>query len=170
MNIVLIGYRGTGKTSVAKRLSERLQRRLIGMDELIEKKAGMTIQEIVQRHGWDKFRELESMVAKEVGKLDNCIIDTGGGVILKEDNITSLKQNGKMILLSADVETITKRIKDETQRPSLTGTKSFLDEVETVLNERREKYKKAADFTIDTSSLTIEEVGEKIINYLKQHE
>jgi len=167
MNIVLIGYRGTGKTVVGKKLAETLHKRLIRMDELITEKAGMSIPEIVEKYGWDKFRDLESEVAEEVGKMDDCVVDTGGGVILRKVNVDNLRKKGIIILLKSDVKTIIERIKDGQGRPSLTGKKSFMEEVTEVLGQRRKKYEDAADYAIDTSRLTVDEVVDKIIDYLK---
>ena len=166
MNIVLIGYRGSGKTTVGKKLAEKLNKRLVGTDELIIKRAGMSIPEIVEKSGWETFRNIESEVAKEVGRLDNCIIDAGGGIILKKINYNNLKRNGIFILLKADVKTIINRIKDDKERPSLTGIKSFIDEVEEVLKERNEKYEEAAEYIVDTTRLTVDEVADKIVNYI----
>lgn len=167
MNVVLIGYRGTGKTVVGRRLAELLNKRLVKMDELITEKAGMSIPEIIEKYGWDWFRDLESEVAEEVGEMDDCIIDTGGGVILREANIQNLRKKGTIILLKSDVKTIIERIKDGGGRPSLTGKKSFTEEVAEVLEQRRKKYEDAADYAIDTSRLTVHGVVDKIIGYLK---
>lgn len=168
MNIVLIGYRGTGKTAVGEKLAEKLNRRLVRTDELIIEKAGMSIPEIVESQGWNAFRDMESEVAEEVGKMDNCIIDTGGGIILRKINAKNLKRKGMLILLKADVKTIINRIKDDKERPSLTSSKSFTEEVEEVLKDRSKKYEEAADHVIDTSRLTVDEVANRIIDYLKQ--
>jgi len=166
MNIVLIGYRGTGKSKIGKRLAKRLSKKFIGMDRIIEKRAGMSISKMVREYGWEKFRNLESNLAEEVGRFDNRVIDTGGGVILRDRNVKSLRKNGKMILLVADIEVIKKRIAKEDGRPSLTGDKSAVDEVEIVLEKRKEKYQKAADFTVDTSGPSTKRVVDEIINYL----
>jgi len=166
-NIVLIGYRGTGKTVVGKKLAEILDRKLIEMDQLIIEKAGMSIPEIIENYGWDRFRDIESEVAKKVSKLNNCVIDTGGGVILRKENVDNLKKNGIIILLKADIKNIIKRIKDDKQRPSLTSKKSFVEEVEEVLKQRKKMYEDAGDFFIDTSKLSLEETVSRIISYLK---
>jgi len=168
MNIVLIGYRGTGKTAVGEKLAEKLNRRLVRTDELITEKAGMSIPEIVESQGWKAFRDMESEVAEEVGKMDNCIIDTGGGIILRKNNVKNLKRKGTLVLLKADVKTIVNRIKDDKERPSLTGSKSFTEEAEEVLKDRSKKYEEAADYVVDTSRLTVDKVADRIINYLEQ--
>lgn len=168
MNIVLIGYRGTGKTSVGKKLAEKLDRRFTRTDELIIKKAGMSIPKIVDNYGWDVFRNIESEVVKEVSKKDNWIIDTGGGVVLKRINVENLKKKGMLILLKADIKTIIDRIKYDKERPSLTGRKSFIEEIEEVLKQRSKKYEEAADYTIDTTRLTVDEVTYRITAFLTQ--
>ena len=162
MNIVLVGYRGTGKSSVARILSRELGYPVLSMDDKIAEKAGMPIPEIVEKFGWNRFRDIESEVAEQISNLDNYIIDTGGGVILRDKNVENLRKNSKVFWLKADITTIAKRIKHGTHRPSLTDEKSFVDEIEEVLAQRREKYKKAADYIIDTSKLSPSDVAEKI--------
>jgi shikimate kinase len=166
-NIVLIGYRGTGKTAVGKQIAERLNRKLIEMDRLISEKAGMSIPEIIETYGWNRFRDIESEVAETVSKLHNCVIDTGGGVILRSENIENLKKEGIIILLKADIPAIIDRIKDNNQRPSLTRNKSFVDEVGDVLKQRTPRYEDTAEFCIDTSKLTLDETVIRILRYLK---
>lgn len=163
MNIVLIGYRGTGKTAVGKKLSHKLCQPLFQLDVLIEKHAGCSIPEIVKKHGWDYFRDLEAKLLEEVVKGDACIIDTGGGVVLRDENIDRLKKNGLLFWLTADPKTIISRIQDDTGRPSLTLGKSFLEEVEEVLQQRLPLYSKAQDFTVDTAGRTIDDIADEII-------
>ena len=163
MNIVLIGYRGTGKSTVGKILAKKLKRLLIPVDDLIVKKVGMSIPEIVEKHGWDYFRDIESNVTKELSNQDNCIIDCGGGVILRDENVENLKQNGKCFLLKAEIDTIISRIQGDANRPALKEGMSFREEQEKVLRERNPKYKAAADVEIDTSILSIEQAVEKIL-------
>ncbi len=163
MNIILIGYRGTGKSTIGKVLVKKLNRPLISMDELITKKGNQSIPQMVDTHGWDYFRNLESEVALEVSTKDNCIIDCGGGVILKDENIKNLKKNGKCFLLKAKIETIMERIQGDPNRPALKKGMSFLEEQEMVLKEREPKYEAAADVVIDTSVLSIDQSIEKIL-------
>ena len=94
MNIVLIGYRGTGKTSVGKLLAGRLGRQLVSTDAEVIRRAALSVPEIVKQFGWDRFRDLESEVCLELGGKDRLIIDTGGGVILRHQNVDRLKANG----------------------------------------------------------------------------
>lgn len=168
MNIALIGYRGTGKSVVGEIAAERLDMKCIAMDERIIEKAGMSIPDIVKNHDWTKFRDIESEVARELAKLDNIIIDTGGGVIERPENIDALQANSRIIWLKASVDTIVSRIEGGTERPSLTGGKSFTEEVEEVLERRTPKYKSAAQYEIDTDELTPEQVADRVIEIWKE--
>jgi shikimate kinase len=168
MNIVLIGYRGTGKSSVGKLLAERSGRALISTDAEVVRRAGQLIPDIVKQHGWDHFRDLESDVCRDLAGKDQLIIDTGGGAILRQANVDRLKTNGMLFWLTADVSTIASRIGGDTQRPSLTGTKSFVEEIEDVLRERLPKYKAAADHTIATDRKTVTDIADAIMQTIAQ--
>jgi shikimate kinase len=168
MKLVLIGYRGTGKSAVGKLLAKRLPMKCIAMDALIVQKAGMSIPEIVDNYGWTRFRDIESEVARELAELDNIIIDAGGGVIERLENIKALQVNSRIIWLKASIDTITSRIQGDTDRPSLTGEKSFTEEVTEVLEQRIPKYQSASQYEIDTDNLTPEQVADRIIEIWKQ--
>lgn len=163
MNIVLIGYRGTGKSAVGCILAERLQMSCIGMDAAIVERAGMPIPEIVERYGWPRFRDLESQEARELAGRDNLVIDTGGGIIERPENIEVLQRNALLIWLKASVATIVARIEGGTERPALTAGKSFTEEVAEVLERRTPLYRAAAQHAIDTDDLTPEQIVERII-------
>ncbi|SPD73719.1 Shikimate kinase [uncultured Desulfobacterium sp.] len=167
MNIVLIGYRGTGKSAVAEILSDALQMKSIGMDAEIVKRAGISIPEIVQKYGWPRFRDMETDLAREIGLMDNIIVDTGGGVIERSENIEALRQNGLTFWLKASVEMIVKRIETGTDRPALTDGKSFTEEVREVLENRLPKYSGAASYDIDTDNMDPDQVAARIIEIWK---
>jgi shikimate kinase len=162
MNIVLIGYRGTGKSTIARKLGELLSMSVVGMDDEIVRRAGRGIPEVVAEHGWDHFRDIESELAAELGGRDNLIVDAGGGIIVRSQNVESLKKNGIVFWLVADEKTIVGRIMGDDQRPSLSGSKSFTDEVSEVLAERAPKYKAAADHSIDTAGQSADESARAI--------
>ncbi len=166
MNVVLIGYRGTGKSTVAKELGARLGREVVCTDAEVVARAGQSIPEIVNHKGWEHFRDLESEVCRDVAGKERLIIDTGGGAILRPQNVTYLKARGTVFWLTADVATIARRIGEDTQRPSLTGTKTFLEEISQVLAERLPKYEAAADHVISTDHRTIEEIVDMILSLL----
>ena len=163
MNIILIGYRGCGKSVVANILSKKLGMACQGMDANIVKKAGMPIPEIVEKFGWEKFRDLETREALALSQKDNLIIDTGGGVIEKKENMAALRKTGTVFWLTASVKTIVERIKDDTQRPALVQGKTFTEEVAEVLGRRESKYRAAAHFVIDTDTITPDQAAAQIM-------
>lgn len=163
MNIVLIGYRGTGKSTAGRLLAARLGRALVSTDAEIVTRAKRTIPEIVAQEGWEYFRDLESDICRELANRDHLVIDTGGGAILRAQNVEALKKTGTLFWLTASVETIVKRIGGDDQRPSLTGTKSFVDEIQDVLRERTPKYKSAADHVIATDDRSIDQLVETLL-------
>ena len=167
MNLVLIGYRGTGKSSVGHLLAQRLGWNLISTDDEIVKRAGLSIPEIVKESGWDHFRDLETEVCRDVAARDRSIIDTGGGIILRQQNVDRLKANGVLFWLTAEVPTIARRIGEDTQRPSLTGAKSFTDEIAEVLHVRLPKYQAAADHVIATDRLAQGQVADAILAHVR---
>ena len=162
-NIILLGFMGTGKSVVGKKLSRILKRELVDTDKLIEKKAGKSIPEIFSEDGEEHFRGLESEVAKEVSKKKNCVIIAGGGIVLREENIRVLKTNGILICLEASPEVIYERVKNDTYRPLL-QVKDPLQKIRNLL-EYRKKYYDRADYFIDTSELIIDEVVDEIMKY-----
>ena len=163
MKIVLIGYRGTGKSAVGRELATRLRCELISTDAEIVKRAKQSIPEIVAKYGWEYFRDLESTVCRDLADRDQVVIDTGGGAVLRPQNVEVLKRNGKLIWLTATPDTITARIGGDTQRPSLTGTKSFLEEITEVLRDRTPKYQAAADHVIKTDGRSIQQLVEAVL-------
>jgi shikimate kinase len=163
MNVVLIGYRGTGKSTVGKIVAARLGRVLVSTDAEIVKLSGQTIPDIVEQHGWEYFRDLESKVCQELAGRNGLVIDTGGGAILRSRNVEVLKETGRLFWLTASVGTITERIGHDTQRPSLTGIKSFVDEIQDVLRERTPKYQAAAEYIIETDGRSASEVADDIL-------
>jgi shikimate kinase len=166
MNIVLMGYRGTGKSTVGKVLAARIGRELVSTDKEIVKRAGRSIPDIVAEHGWEHFRDLESHVCRDLASRDNLVIDTGGGAILRQQNVDVLKRNGTLFWLTASVETIASRIGGDTQRPSLTGKKSFIEEIQEVLKERTPKYQAAADHILPTDGRSINQLVESLLGWL----
>ena len=144
MNLVLVGYRGTGKSAVCAALARRLGLRCVGMDALIAARAGCPIPEIVRRLGWPGFRDLESEVALELADLDQIVVDTGGGVVERPGNMAALRRNAHVFWLRASVGTIVGRIAGDAGRPPLTAGKTFTEEVAEVLARRTPWYRESA--------------------------
>jgi len=162
MNLVLVGYRGTGKSAVGQTVAGRLGLTYVSMDALIVERAGISIPQIVQAHGWPAFRDLESAVARDLSARDALVIDTGGGVIERSENIAALKVNALVVWLKASVAVIVERIQEDTQRPALVAGKTFTEEIAEVLAGRLEKYRAAAQFEIDTDALSLAQVADQI--------
>lgn len=152
---------GTGKTAVARELAKRLNREYVSIDALIEEKEKRTIKEIFARSGEKYFRDVESEVVKEISDKENLIIDAGGGAVIKEKNVLDLKRNGVLVCLKASPEIILARTRHTTQRPLLNvpAPQKIIDELLRI----REPYYARADYSIDTSELSVNDVVEQII-------
>ncbi len=160
-NIVLIGFMGAGKTVIGKTLAKELDMQLVDMDKLIEKKAGMTINNIFKKYGEKHFRELETKIASLCSEFDNTIISTGGGVVLNSKNIEYLKKNSSIFLLWASVDTIYDRVKTKDDRPLL-KVEDPVGKIRELLESRKEKYESSCDYKIVTDGKAIDEVSNEI--------
>jgi len=160
-NIVLVGFMGTGKTTIATALAHRLKMRYVSTDDLIEKKEKRTINEIFTREGEEVFRDVESRAIRELCGMDNVVIDAGGGAVIREENIASLKSTGIVICLTADEDAILERTKKYKHRPLL-NVEDPKRKIRDLLARRAPFYAKA-DHCIDTGKLTIRQVVDKIV-------
>ena len=171
MNIILIGFRCAGKTTVGQRLAEQIKAEFVDCDEYIEKKTHLTIREIFDLCGESYFRMLEGDAIKDVCRLDGRVIATGGGAALRYKNIHNLKNNGLVFFLDVGPDEAAKRItadpKSRSRRPALT-TKDLKSEVREQVGLRRDYYLKAADFTVRTDQRNAEEVVIEIVGRLKE--
>lgn len=165
MNIVIVGFMGTGKTVVAKGLAAKLKMEYVSMDDIIEQKEGKSINEVFSQDGEPHFRKVEKKVVEELSKKDGLVIDAGGGVVLDEDNIKNLKKNGVIVCLTVSPDVIYERTKKYTHRPLL-NVSDPKKKIKELLDFRAPYYKKA-DFQIDTSSKSISEVVEEVIKLIK---
>jgi len=169
MNIFLIGYRCTGKTSVGNALSKKSGLTFVDADRQLVEKEGKTIAEMVAEQGWDYFRLRENEIIKSICALDGQVVATGGGVILDPGNVMAMKRCGRLIWLQAAPETIRKRmLKDDLtseQRPALTS-QGAADEIESTLKRRTPYYRAAMDFSIDTDGRSVEDICEMIVKRL----
>ena len=162
--IVLIGYRGTGKSSIGKNIAEILNLPHHDTDTLIEEREGKPVHEIFRNRGEAAFRDIESDIIHGL-PVSPVVISTGGGVVLRQENIRRLRKNSQMILLTSSEEEIAARTQ-ATLRPSLTGL-SLRDEIHTVLEERLPAYRSAADFTFDTSGKKPREAASEILRSIR---
>ena len=160
MNIALIGFGGTGKTAIARLLAKSLGKKLISTDDEIVKKTKISIPGFVKRHGWDKFRDIESDVVEYVSDFDECVFDTGNSIVMRNENIINMKKNSLIILLTADLNTMKNRLKQS-------KGSAMAKEMNIIKNDEHEaRYKRAADYTIDTSRLNPEEACDLITHYV----
>ncbi len=164
-NIALVGFMGAGKTAAARDLARRLDRRLVVMDDLIESREKMSINDIFRTRGEPYFRDLETAVVRELSGEEGLVIDCGGGVVIREENIRNLKKNGLLIYLKASPAVILDRVGHQRHRPLL-NVEDPLGTVRALLNEREQFYRQA-DHVIETDSLSIQQVIQKILLLLK---
>lgn len=165
MNIILIGYRCTGKTQTGRLLAKRLGHEFYDTDEMIVRRTGRGVEAIVADGGWPAFREVERTVIAGLSQTDRSVISLGGGAVLDPENVERLKKNGLFVWLNADAATIAERMASDpvsaAQRPSLTGS-SGIAEIEKLLEEREPLYRGLAVITVDTTMGGIEKVAEAI--------
>ncbi len=170
MKIFLIGYRCTGKTTLGKILAHRLNFDFIDTDRLIEQHLESTILEIIEKQGWEKFRQIEKQTLLDTKKNKNTVIATGGGIIIDHDNQQFIKKNGFCVWLDADIKTIMDRLntdnKTRTSRPPLTN-KDLFSETNKIVQKRKPLYKNTAHIRIDVSFNTPEEIVNIIDRRLK---
>lgn len=160
-NIALTGFMAVGKSVVGKKLARRLNRRFMDLDQAIEEKEKMTISEIFNRKGESYFRAMEKQALSEVLKKNGQVIATGGGAVLDKENLDLLKERSLLICLTAPPATLLRRSSSGKERPLLKGDDRER-RVEELLRQREKDYAQA-HLSIDTASLSVDEVVEKII-------
>ena len=158
-NIVLIGFMGTGKSTVGKRLAQLLDWDFVDTDCVIGEVTSLSVTEIFRRHGETRFRSEERIAVARLSRQEQIVIATGGGTVVDPRNLEALARNGIIIGLHASMEAILSRIGHKTDRPLLKGTK---EAIEKLWSERQECYAQA-DFTVDTSQKNIDEVVNEIL-------
>jgi len=166
--LILIGYRATGKTTLARLLGERLQLGTVDTDLLIEQKAGRTIAEIFAESGETTFRDYESQVIAELLRGVPLVIATGGGLPVRPENRELLKRAGRIVWLKASPETILQRMTGdpttESMRPQLTNLPP-LAEIVSILRTREKIYREIADLEVDTDNASLPELADRIAKW-----
>ena len=161
-NIYLIGFMGSGKSTVAAVFRERHQMQLIEMDQKISEQEGMSIPQIFEKHGEAYFRSLETELLKELQGSENQIVSCGGGVVLRPENVEFMKENGTIVLLWAKPKTILNRVKGNSDRPLLNGNMNE-EYISEMMNQRKPKYNMAADVVVHTDGKNALEICNEIV-------
>ena len=161
-NIVLIGYMGSGKSSIASCINKLTGMKTFEMDALIEEREHMTVSEMFSKFGEQYFRDKETALLDELTGLDNVVVSCGGGTPLREENRRILKNAGVVVWLKADANTIFNRIKNANDRPLLNGNMS-VDYIKDMMESRKDKYEACAGFCIDTDGLSPDEIAKMIL-------
>jgi len=165
-NLILIGYRAAGKTAVGKCLAEKLGIPFCDTDELISRRTGRSVRDIVADKGWEAFRREERIVIKGLTFMQGSVIALGGGALMNPENLERLKGKGVFIWLTADAATIVDRMEKDgvtgEQRPPLTNGDP-LSETAALLKEREPVYRVISDLIVDTKGRTVEEITDEII-------
>ncbi len=164
-NIVLIGFMGSGKTTISNYLSTLFAMDVVEMDKIIAEREGMSISDIFETRGEQYFRDAETNLLIEMQSKKNVVISCGGGTPLRECNVTEMKKNGKVVLLTADPEEIFLRVKDSHDRPLIENNKN-VEFIRDLMEKRREKYEAAADIVIETDHKSELEICEELVQRL----
>jgi shikimate kinase len=171
-HIILIGYRGTGKTSVGKRIAEKLKLPFYDTDQIVTGHIGKTIKAWVEERGWDSFRQEEKAVIKGIISKGPGIISLGGGAVMDPENREILKSRGPIIWLTADVVTILTRMKSDPNhidnRPPL-SEKDWENETREILAQRSPVYRELSDFSVDTEGKTFEAIAEELVALIRKY-
>jgi len=166
--LFLIGYRGTGKTATARLLAEKMGWRWLDADALLEERDGRSIRDIFAAEGEKFFRDRESAILQELAGLDQYVVATGGGIILRSENRERLKQ-GTVVWLQATSDVLWQRLQADAataqRRPNL--AQGGLAEIEELLHVRTPLYEACQDFTVDTSRLAADEVAQRICDWFR---
>ncbi len=164
-NIFLIGFMGTGKSTIAKVLSKECNLSLVEMDERLVDEAGMSINDIFEKYGEEHFRDMETALIKTIGAEGNSVVSCGGGVPMREVNVAAMRESGIVVYLKSSPQTIYERVKDSTNRPLLNGNMN-VDYISKLMEARKPKYEAAADVTIITDGKSRQEICKEVIDKL----
>jgi len=168
-NIILVGFMGTGKSTVGWRLAQKLHMEFIDMDKEIERITGLTVSDLFRRYGEVRFRSEERVLAAKLAKRENMVIATGGGVVLQEDNIDSLGGSGTIVRLEATPEEILTRVNRKKGSRPLLKRDINAEDIADILNKREPLYA-CAEYRISTSGKDVEQVVNEIAELLKREE
>lgn len=161
-NIMLIGFMGTGKSTISRELGKITGKREIDVDAYIVDKEKCSINEIFETWGESHFRDIETKYLKEIQKNSDCIVSCGGGAVLRDENVQCMRENGVIVLLSADPETIFLRVKNSKDRPILNDNMN-IEFITELMNKRKDRYMSAADIVIATDGKSPNDICQEIL-------
>lgn len=164
-NIILIGFMGTGKSAISRRLHKLTGMKEVDTDAMIVEREGMSISDIFAKKGEEAFRNMETELLRELKKDKNLIISCGGGMALRDENAAIMKEVGTVVWLKAKPETILIRVKHDDSRPLLRGNKN-VEFIRNLLKQRLPKYEAASHFSVWTDNRTIQSISEEILRRL----
>ena len=157
-NVALVGFMGAGKSTVGRELAAHMGKTFVETDALVERRAGMSVSDVFACHGEGHFRDLESAVVREAAESHDCVIACGGGVVLREENVAALKASSVLVYLEVSPQSVLSRIGPQsTVRPLLSGP-DMERRVAELMQQRRSAYEAAADVTVVTDGLAVEQV------------
>ena len=164
-NIALTGFMGSGKSAVSKTLGKLTGYHVVDVDSEVQKQAGKTIQEIFDSEGEQAFRDMESRAVARIAEGASQIISTGGGVVLRQENMDALRTGGVIVNLQVSAETVHERTRHCSHRPLL-QVKNPLERIRQMMAEREEFYRNA-DIVIDTDDMSVMQVAEEILESIE---
>ena len=162
-NIYLIGFMGTGKSTVARELIARAHAKGVEMDQLIEEQQNMAITDIFAQHGEAYFRDLETALLRSMGTEEHLVVSCGGGTVLRDENAALMKEQGCIVLLTATPETVYERVKNSSNRPILNGNMS-VEYISELMEKRRARYESVADIRVATDGKDVSTICEEILS------
>ena len=164
-NIFLVGPPACGKTALGRDLAKRLGREFYDSDESIEKRTGLSVDEIFAQEGETRFREYETVAIADLTKKENIVLATGGGAVLSEENRKHLRARGTVIYLQTSVDAQLARIADDQTRPLLKGREQRTA-LENITRQREKSYTQIADITLNVDNKNLHELGSELIDAL----
>lgn len=168
-NIYLVGMMGSGKTVTGKKLAELLSYSFLDLDERIQQKSGRTVSEIFEKDGESSFRDQERKVLEETISTDKQVVATGGGAVLRSENISLMRRAGKVVFLDTSLNVIWDRVKNKKDRPLLKGDNPF-EKLKKIFYDRESIYQDAADFIVNTDGLSADTAAKKVFERLRNRE
>ena len=161
-HIYLIGFMGTGKTTISHKLQQLTQAEEVDMDAWIVEKNGMSINDMFDKYGEAYFRDRETDAIREIAGYAPAIVSCGGGAVLREENTHIMKESGRIVLLTATPKTVYERVKDSTDRPLLNGNMN-VEHIANLMEKRRKVYEEASDIQVETDGKTPHEIAKEIL-------